>query len=454
MTSTPDSLTFGTMLRDNNPPPPAAKPPAAAPAPLNPGQLAAVAGMEAFILDRSPSAPQFFRLEGPAGTGKTYCIKDLVNRLKGRMVFTAPTNKATKVLRESVTTDGYKPDCRTIYSLLGLRLEANGEVKELSSPEEPLDLTKFLAVVIDEGSMISGKKLLPHIQEAADEQGVKFIIMGDRAQIPPVGELRSPVFDLDIPHAMLTEPMRHDNQILKLATSIRLKVDHPAPSIRIESDNLGGEGVWSLRAADFTARIREAARAGEFSKPNVAKAIAWRNVTVDSLNNLIRGEIFDSTLARWCETDRIILLEPAKAMDGGSIAHTDDEGTVTRVAVGWHPMHEQFKCYFISVAFDDNTHGTLTLLHEDSAADHQREVNRLLMLAKATPREWKKFWAFKESFHAARHAYAITAHRCQGSTYQSAYVNYRDILLNQNRQEALRCLYVAVSRPKHALFLA
>jgi ATP-dependent exoDNAse (exonuclease V) alpha subunit len=67
---------------------------------------------------------------------------------------------------------------------------------------------------------------------------------------------------------------------------------------------------------------------------------------------------------------------------------------------------------------------------------------------------WKKFWAFKESFHSARHAYAITAHRAQGSTYQIAFVDYRDILLNRNRQEAARCLYVATSRPKKELYLA
>lgn len=452
------TFTFNpTKLTDEDaysPLPAPAKPAPAALPPLNPGQLAAVDAMEKFILDRSPGAPQFFLLEGPAGFGKTFCIKELVNRLKGRMVFTAPTNKATKVLRESVTTDGYKPECRTIYSLLGLRLEANGEVKELTSPEEPLDLTKFLAVVIDEGSMISGKKLMPFIQRTADEQGVKFILMADWAQLPPVGELRSPIFEMKIPKALLTQPMRHDNQIFKLATAIRTKVDHPAPTVRLESDNLAGEGVWAVAAREFNERIRDAARQGRFSKPNDAKAIAWRNVTVDSLNRIIRAEIFDNTLERWCEGDRIILLEPAKAMDGEAIGHTDDEGTVTRVSTGWHPMYGEHKCYFISVTFDDNHTGVLTLLHEESAHNHQHEVARLLMEAKASPRLWKKFWGFKESFHQARHAYAITAHRSQGSTYQTAFVDYRDILLNRNRQEAFRCLYVACTRPKHSLVLA
>ena len=63
------------------------------------------------------------------------------------------------------------------------------------------------------------------------------------------------------------------------------------------------------------------------------------------------------------------------------------------------------------------------------------------------------FWEFKEAFHKLRHAYAITAHRSQGSTYDTAFVDWRDILLNRNRGEAFRCLYVACTRPKRRLFL-
>jgi len=135
---------------------------------------------------------QFFLLGGYAGTGKTYCIQHLVGLVRGRLIFTAPTNKATKVLRDTLTTDQYKPETRTIYSLLGLRLEANGEVKELTVPEDPLDLTQYRAVIVDEASMINAN-LMRFIRQTADTQNVKFIFMGDPAQLPPVGEARSPV---------------------------------------------------------------------------------------------------------------------------------------------------------------------------------------------------------------------------------------------------------------------
>jgi len=419
------------------------------PFPLNEEQLNAVSALEAFIT----SSPElFFVLEGPAGVGKTYCIKELVNRLRGRLVFTAPTNKATKVLRESVTTDGYKPECRTIYSLLGLRLEANGEIKELAIPEDPLDLTRFIAVVVDEGSMVNSQ-VMKYITLTAKQQNIKFIFMGDRFQLPPVKEKASPIWKIE-DKFILEKVMRHDNQILQLATAVRKKQGHPAPSFSPSSDNDGGEGVWVCPARDFESRILAAATKGDFSRPGMAKALAWRNVRVDQLNTLIRSAIFDDVGSRWVEGDRLIMLEPARDFENEPVAHTDDEGVVTRVNVTYHPEYGEFKCYALNVTFDDNNTGTIWLLHEDSERAYEAEVARRAAEARANGRLWRNFWAFKESFHKARYAYAITTHRSQGSTYEDTYVDFRDILLNRERGEAFQCLYVGVTRSKKRLFLA
>ena len=123
------------------------------------------------IVDWAGSAPALdsdpFRvLKGYAGAGKTFMLRQLPDRMKGRIVWTAPTNKATKCLREALTADDYKPDCRTIYSLLGLRLEANGEVKELSQPEDPVDLSTYRLVVVDEAFMLN-KAVMAAIQSGS-----------------------------------------------------------------------------------------------------------------------------------------------------------------------------------------------------------------------------------------------------------------------------------------------
>lgn len=414
---------------------------------LFPEQAEALDAIIAWLASDEP----FFVLSGGAGTGKTYCIRELVNRTKGRFVFTAPTNKATKELRNSVTTKEYKPECRTIFSLLGLRLEASGEIKELTAPEDPLDLSAYKAVVVDESSMNSSK-LMGFIKHAQATYGVKFLFMGDDAQLPPVGETTSPVWK--IPGGFRLQTVRrHDNQILELVTRIRGAVNHPAPNIKLLDNHDDKQGVWKLAQPQFLATIAEHAQAGAFSQPAGSKAIAWRNVTVDSLNKFIRSYIFPDVDAPWVAGDRVIFTAPAKDLDDQTVATTDDEGLVERVETEYHALYGDFKIHRISITLDTNTTVVARVLHPDSQQRYAQRVEELSTAARANPRKWKDFWAFKEAFHSLRHAYAITAHRAQGSTYDCAFVDWRDVLLNRNRQEAFRCLYVACSRPKRALVL-
>jgi len=416
---------------------------------LNTEQESALASINTWL---DTSFDPFFVLSGSAGTGKTFCIRKLTEGTKGRFIFTAPTNKATKVLRESVTQDDYKPECRTIYSLLGLRLEANGEVKELKAPEDPIDLSQYKAIIVDEGSMVS-EVLFSHIKQTAEQFRVKFLFLGDPAQSPPVGELHSPIWELKLDSKLLTV-MRHDNQILELATRLREQVDRFAPTIKLTAANANGEGIWKLRLPEFNARIQEAAKNGNFSKPACAKVIAWRNIEVDRFNKLVRGVIFDNPEQPWLVGDRVLFTSPARDLDDEPVASTDDEGEVTRVDEEFHGVHGEFKIFRIAITLDDNKSVIARVLHPDSLRDYSLRVEQLYEAARANSRKWKDFWAFKESFHQLRHAYAITAHRAQGSTYQTAFVYWQDILLNRNRQEAYRCLYVACTRPAKQLILS
>lgn len=418
---------------------------------LNSEQSAALAAMREFLRGPEP----FFLLRGSAGTGKTFCVRELARTMRDRLVFTAPTNKATKVLRESVASKDYTPECRTIYSLLGLRLEASGEVKELAAPEDPIDLSRFAAVIVDEGSMLA-PVLWRHIKLTAENFHVKFIVMGDPAQLPPVKEPRSPIWTEIACGAELTTVMRHDNQILKLATALRNVVDHPAPRIQLVSDFDESGGVWKLGAKDFLVEISKEVENGNFCKPEGTKLIAWRNVEVDRLNRIVRNQLYPDTAlfpgGFWQRGDRVIFTAPAKDFDDEVVATTDDEGAVESAAAMKHPQ-EGLECYRINVMLDSGSIVTAWVLHPSAQAEFTRKAAQLADEAKIAPRKWRQFWAFKDTFHQLRHAYAITAHRAQGSTYDTAMVLWQDILMNQNRQEAFRCLYVACTRPKRRLVL-
>lgn len=414
---------------------------------LNDEQEVAVTAILKWVDDPNEA---FMVLEGPAGTGKTFCVRTLPDRMKGRIIYTAPTNKATRELRKSVTRPDYKPECRTIYSLLGLKLEPNGEVKELSAPEDPVDLSDYRLVVVDEGSMIS-EKLRQWIKQAAESYGVKFLFMGDRYQLPPIGERRSPIW-LIKNRIVLTKIMRYDNQILNFATAVRQAIDTAIPQIDIKADNDGTQGIWTFNDAVFRAQLMD--RADEFAKPGMSKAIAWRNVTVDGMNKLIRSRLFRHDASEmWLPTDRVIYTGPARDLDDEPMASTDDEGTIERVEEDWHPVYGDVQCYRITIGMDDGAPTIARVIHPASQFAFARRLNDLAAEAKANRSAWGKYWDFKEAFHSIKHAYALTSHRAQGSTYEHAFVNWRDILLNRDRHEGFSSLYVSSTRPKTQLIM-
>ena len=255
--------------------------------------------------------------------------------------------------------------------------------------------------------------------------------------------------------AELTKVMRHDNQILKLVTRIREVVNHPAPCIALTSDNDGLEGVWKQNGRDFRAQVYNFAANDQFRDGNRTKVIAWRNVKVMEYNNLIREAIYkaDAVPGFYLSGERIIAMAPiVRGQD--TIMTTDDEAMVISVVEGCHPLHPQYKALDLKVMTEDSRTLRLCVIHPDSVKDFERDCSELAHQAKKAPRMWKQFWEFKDSFDQVRYAYAITAHRAQGSTYETVFVDTQDILLNRNRKEAFQCLYVACSRPTKRLILA
>lgn len=422
----------------------------AAPITLTTEQTSAINSLMEFLSDPTPSSP-FFVLSGFAGTGKTFCMREVVARSKSsraKFAFTAPTNKAAKVLRAITGEAG------TIFALLGLRIDKSGELKQLVAGRAPPDLSDYTAIFIDEGSMVNST-LFNLLREKAEKYDVKVVFMGDAAQLPPVGEAASLIWKETENLAALTKVMRHDNQILSLATSIRESMNDFAPSITIKSDHAAHEGVWKMTKAAFKESIYEAAVAGAFADGTASKVIAWRNVRVSEYNHLIRHAIYgaEASATPYLAGDRIVAAGPCMRGEE-SLLITDEEAIVEKVLNCKHPMEPRYMAIELSCRSESNEVIRLLVLHPDSFALFENDSQKLAYDAKATPRLWKKFWDHKELFHEIKYAYALTAHRSQGSTYENVWVDYQDILLNRNRKEAFQCLYVACSRPTTQLRLA
>ena len=400
-------------------------------------------------------------LEGFAGTGKTTCVQTFAEETDHRIAFTAPTNKATKVLRQMAETHIKRNvDARTIYSLLGLILTADGEYKQVDALGEN-EACNYDVLVVDESSMV-GRNLFRHIQDSIKDIAVKIIFMGDPAQLPPVKEEYSPVFEL-ANKITLSKVMRHDNQILTLATNIRRCIyDGGKPEFLVGNDANGG--VFIANGSKFRDQM-EKGYASETYKTtrDMFKTVAWRNITVNGHNDFIRATLYGAKVGPEFQVgERIVACAPVMdllaKLRGEKIfgLHTDEEATVVSLEITEHPIYREIMCDKVILKGDhaeDTSLITAYCVHESSKNAHKVLLERLANRAKLREGSWSSFWDAKDSFHDLRPCHAITAHRSQGSTYQTVFVNAADILCNRNREEALKCLYVAVTRASKIVVL-
>lgn len=418
---------------------------------LNDEQQVAIAAILEHI--KGTSGSPFMVLKGPAGTGKSTVMTEVYKKAQTSMLYTAPTNKATKVLRSMIREKigSYGPQARTIFSALGLVMQPNGEIKELGKSDRELGLDDYRCIAVDEWSMM-GVQICDEIKTVAKANPqIRWVFSGDQYQLPPVGEDESPIASVK-KQVELTRIMRTDNQILQMSAHLRSLVADPSLQFKPYSDNDGTEGVWSLPGGELHNAIL--ANLDGF-KTGDHKAIAWRNVTVDHMNASIRRELWEGADEELYKIgDRITLESPVKDIYDQIVATKHDEGTVTEVEVCTHPRYPEFECWRLVMNVDDTDDAvTLWVLRPGEKKSYEARCARLAATARINAKEWKKFWHFKESFHDIRHAYAQTAHTSQGSTYTKAFVAWRDILKNPNEVEAYMCLYTSATRPSKCLYL-
>jgi exodeoxyribonuclease-5 len=178
-------------------------------------------------------------VKGYAGTGKTSSVKAMVNALEESgmgVMLLAPTGRAAKVLSAYTSRPAF-----TIHKQIYIRKMDRSGRMWFDLLECQLKNTVFF---VDEASMIGNElqdtgdslegselleDLLSHIFSG---ENCRVVLIGDSAQLPPVGCAESPAldvdllrdrYDLNIAGVELTEVMRQkeDSWILENATRIR-----------------------------------------------------------------------------------------------------------------------------------------------------------------------------------------------------------------------------------------
>ena len=186
--------------------------------------------LAAFLL--SPRNDAVFVLRGYAGTGKTSLVGALVrtlDKLQQKSILLAPTGRAAKVFSAYAGHPAF-----TIHKKIYRQQSFSNEVSNFSVND---NLTTHTLYIVDEASMISnegvsgavfgtGRLLDDLIQFVYSSTGCRLILMGDTAQLPPVGEEQSPAlfaealkgYGLEVIEVDLTQVVRQvqDSGILWL----------------------------------------------------------------------------------------------------------------------------------------------------------------------------------------------------------------------------------------------
>lgn len=204
-----------------------------------------------FMTDRTDRVAMVLR--GSAGTGKTTLAGAIVRALEElgvRMVLMAPTGRAAKVFALNAGHAAHTIH-RRIY-----RQRTAGDLSAFNLNDNLHTDTLF---IIDEASMVanggaadsvfgSGRLLDDLIEYVYSGRNCRMMLIGDRAQLPPVGEEESPAlqaavlrcYGLDVYEADLNEVLRQaaESGILWNATMIRAMITHDEltelPRIRLK----------------------------------------------------------------------------------------------------------------------------------------------------------------------------------------------------------------------------
>lgn len=423
---------------------------------LNNDQETSIDVMSGFITDKY-NKDNMFLLEGQAGTGKTTCINHLVKRFpRIKFIFTAPTNKATKVLNDMTYSEEVNVSCITIYSLLGLAVSYKEDSLVLKEVNRP-SINNYDVVVVDEGSMVN-REIYDRCKR---HKHVKFIFMGDPYQLPPIGEEESITMRIR-QKCVLSKVERHDNQILALATRIRESIENGGTAVSVKTDRDANGGIFVCKRESFKPTITKMLNCEGYKEdPSKYKVVAWRNTTVVEYNNFIREQLYGdiSHDIMFFKGERVIATHPVIYSEV-MLLMTDEEAVVEKVKIKQHEIYPELKCYELALKKESSNivqEGSLVyvdVVHQDSLKAYKDMLSVFAFEARNSGRKWKDFWDLKQAhFNDIRSCHAITAHRSQGSTYNSVMVDVGDILMNYDEIEALKCFYVATTRASRSVIL-
>lgn len=432
-----------------------------------------------FMTDRSENAAMILR--GSAGTGKTSlagAIVRAVNRLRIKVSLLAPTGRAAKVFSLNAGLAA-----STIHRKIYREKAFNGADGQFQLNN---NMFRDMLFMVDEASMISlsqsnttfgSGRLLDDLVQYVYSSGAncRLLLIGDKAQLPPVGEQESPALRADVLKAYglqvyecdLNEVLRQSQHsgILWNATAIREMITYNTatqlPQIHLKgfadiSIVQGNELIESL-ASSYSA-------VGMDETMVITRSNKRANIFNQGIRNTILGREEELTTGDLVMVVKNKYLEKDRSTDISFIAN-GDHAVVRRV----RNIRELYGFRFADVALEfpdyNNTEldtvvvlDTLTteapaLTREqndklfqsvmEDYADVPRKADRMKQL-----REDEYFNAMQIKF-----GYAVTCHKAQGGQWAHIYLDQGYMTDEMLTPDYIHWLYTAFTRATEHLYL-
>ncbi|MBP5715353.1 MAG: AAA family ATPase [Prevotella sp.] len=432
----------------------------------------------AFMLDRQEQSVMILR--GCAGTGKTTLAGAIVRalaRLGQKLILLAPTGRAAKVFSLNAGHAAYTIH-RRIY-----RQKSAGDLSAFSLND---NLNRDTLFIVDEASMIanegfsesafgSGCLLDDLMQFVYNGMNCRMMLIGDKAQLPPVGEEESPAlttsvlrgYGMSVYECDLNQVLRQseDSGILWNATRIRSQESGVRslilPQVRLNGFAdiqvvTGDELIESLSSSYSWVGMDETIVVTRSNKRANIYNQGIRNTVLDREDELCRGDqlMIVKNNYYWTENSKEI-----------SFLANGDVAVVQRV----RHVHEQYGFRFAEVTMQfpdyDDYELTATVILDSlmtEAPALTREQQQHLYEAVLEDYAWvvnktervKKLRT--DPYYNAlqiKFAYAVTCHKAQGGQWAHVYLDQGYMTDDMLTPDYIHWLYTAFTRATQKLFL-
>ena len=436
--------------------------------------------LAAFVLDERDDT--LFLLRGYAGTGKTSLVGALVKaltQLQSKVVLLAPTGRAAKVFARYAGHPAY-----TIHRRIYRQKSYSPDMEGFLVGE---NLAKHTLFIVDEASMIAnasgagdgavygtGRLLDDLVEYVYSGEHCRLILLGDTAQLPPVGQERSPALDagvlqgygLAVQEYELREVARQaaESGILTNATRLREEMEQgplPMPCLRVQ----GYPDVEALSGEYLVERISDSYdRVGLDETIVITRSNKRANIFNQGIRNqiLYREEELTAGDLLLVAKNNYFWSKEYKEID---FIANGDVARVVRVMKRTEMYGFRFAdvlLHFPDLEVEMEAKILLDTLSSDSPTLTREQQESLLAQVMAdyyditTRRE--KFKRLKSDpwFNAlqVKYAYGVTCHKAQGGQWKHVYIDMGYI--QQGAALSLdfyRWLYTAFTRATEKIWL-